>query len=75
MWGTCILVLVSLADPDVPIIDSCNLGAPRSILEQHTSRVKVHRTVKSRMDAAPPEGKKERYSPRAHLDVEPTWID
>jgi len=53
-----------------------NFGKQRFIPKQQTWGVKVHRTVKSRMDAAPPEGKKKKkYSPKPYLAVEPTWID
>lgn len=66
-------VYVSSLNADILL--SCNLGAPRFIPKQHTSGVKVHRTVKSRMEAAPPNGQKKRYSPKARLAIEPTWID
>ncbi|KAG6829309.1 hypothetical protein H0H92_004987 [Tricholoma furcatifolium] len=52
-----------------------NLANPRFIPKQHTRGVKVHRSVKLRMDAKPPEGHKHRYKPKAHLAVEPIWID
>ncbi|GLB38791.1 putative uncharacterized alpha/beta hydrolase domain (DUF2235) [Lyophyllum shimeji] len=56
---------------------SANLAKPRFIPKQRTSGVKVHRTVKLRMEANPPkESKKQKkYKPKAHLSVEPTWID
>ena len=74
-----VLVLVSLTDADVPIIDSCNCGRPRYIPKpQHSSggqvpstvKIKVHRTVKIRMEAAAPKGKKEKYEPKARILVD-----
>ena len=62
---------------DDPLICRSNLARPRLIPNQANNGVKVHRSVKLRMEAeyedARRKGKK--YSPRAHLDVEPTWID
>ncbi|KAG6866325.1 hypothetical protein C0991_005792 [Blastosporella zonata] len=52
-----------------------NLANPRFIPKQHSNGVKVHRSVKLRMDAQSPPGHKCKYSPRAHFSVEPTWID
>ncbi|KAF8074124.1 hypothetical protein FPV67DRAFT_1480849 [Lyophyllum atratum] len=53
---------------------SSNMAKPRFIPKQHGNGVNVHRTVKLRMDAKPP-GESKKYQPRAHLAVEPTWID
>lgn len=54
-----------------------NMARPRFIPKQAKNGVKVHRSVKLRMEAeyedARRKGKK--YSPRAHFHVEPTWID
>lgn len=60
---------VSFTDAEVWIIDSWNLGRPRYLIRPHEDcklsggkshgavRVRVHRTVKIRMDAAPLEKK------------------
>ena len=59
-----------------PLICRSNLARPRFIPKQKNG-VKVHRSVKLRMEAeyedARRKGKK--YSPRAYIQVEPTWID
>ncbi|RDB14791.1 hypothetical protein Hypma_016547 [Hypsizygus marmoreus] len=54
-----------------------NFARPRFIPKQHSNGVKVHRTVKQRMEAHPPHylTKKTRYTPQARLAVEPIWID
>ncbi|KAG6820254.1 hypothetical protein H0H93_003262 [Arthromyces matolae] len=52
-----------------------NMAHPRFIPKQHSNGVRVHRTVKLRMDAQPSHGHKSKYKPKAHLAVEPTWID
>lgn len=44
-----------------------NLGSARHIPKQRTNGVKVHRSVKLRMDAG--------YKPAAKWDVEPIWVD
>jgi hypothetical protein len=57
-------------------LDRSNLARPRFIPKQIKNGVKVHRSVKIRMDAQYQDEKKgERYRPKAHLRVEPTWID
>ncbi|KAK7062837.1 hypothetical protein VNI00_000332 [Paramarasmius palmivorus] len=51
-----------------------NLARPRFIPKQKSNGVKVHRSVKARMEASREwDGKK--YVPRANLSVEPTWVD
>ncbi|PFH47920.1 hypothetical protein AMATHDRAFT_6302 [Amanita thiersii Skay4041] len=50
-----------------------NMGKSRFIPKQHTWGVKVHRSVKIRMDSQHKSGKK--YKPKANFHVEPTWID
>jgi hypothetical protein len=50
-----------------------NMGRQRFIPKQHTCGVKVHRSVKLRMEAEVKNGTK--YRPKAKLTVEPTWID
>ncbi|KAG6887987.1 hypothetical protein C0995_011182 [Termitomyces sp. Mi166 len=52
-----------------------NMATPRLIPRQHDNGVNVHRTVKLRMRAQPATGHKNRYTPKAHLTVEPTWVD
>ncbi|XP_006462906.1 hypothetical protein AGABI2DRAFT_224560 [Agaricus bisporus var. bisporus H97] len=54
-----------------------NLARPRFIPKQITHGVKVHRSVKMRMDAEYEDERKKgkRYKPKAHLRVEPIWID
>ncbi|KAG6896290.1 hypothetical protein C0992_009315 [Termitomyces sp. T32_za158] len=52
-----------------------NMASPRFIPKQHSNGVKVHRTVQFRMQAQPAPGHKKRYTPKAKLAVEPTWID
>jgi len=58
---------------------SINHAKPRFIPKQSTNGVKVHRSVKIRMEAEYENEDKRRkgvrYEPRAHLRVEPTWID
>lgn len=41
---------------------------------QHSSGVKVHRSVKLRQGAQY-KRKEDKYEPQANLDVEPQWID
>lgn len=48
-----------------------NLGRPRFIPKQALRGVKVHRSVKMRMEA---EGSS-RYKPKAKLAVDPIWVD
>ena len=54
-----------------------NFGRPREVPEeaQKEQGIKVHRTVKMRMDAAPSPGSSKRYTPRVKFFVEPTWVD
>jgi len=53
-----------------------NLAEPRFIPKQRSNGVKVHRTVKQRMEANPPKGSKKKYRPKSlNPEVEPTWID
>jgi hypothetical protein len=52
---------------------SMNLGRGRPVPGQKGVGVKVHRTVKLRMEA---DGLEEgKYRPKAKLEVEPTWVD
>lgn len=51
-----------------------NFGRARVIPRQKRYGIKVHRSVKVRMDAGDNvEGGK--YAPRAKWKVEPTWVD
>ena len=51
-----------------------NLGWGRRIPEQSTNGVRVHRSVKTRMDAEYKDGRK--YWPKADLDLKyVTWVD
>jgi uncharacterized protein (DUF2235 family) len=50
-----------------------NFGGPRIIPKQHQIGVKVHRSVKIRMEA-PELFKDKKYMPAAKLDIEPVWI-
>jgi hypothetical protein len=52
---------------------SVNFGRGRPVPGQKRVGVKVHRTVKTRMDADGLEGG--RYRPKAKLEVEPIWVD
>ena len=54
-----------------------NMARPRFIPKQAKNGVKVHRSVKLRMEAEYEDARRkgEKYSPRAHFHVEPTWID
>jgi len=47
-----------------------NLGRPRVHPGQKTTGIKVHRSVKTRMEA-----KHLEYKPRLQFDVEPDWVD
>jgi hypothetical protein len=49
------------------------MGGPRIIPKQQKIGVKVHRSVKIRMEA---DGlfKDRKYTPAAKLDVEPVWV-
>jgi uncharacterized protein (DUF2235 family) len=48
-----------------------NLGRPRVIPKQVVRGVKVHRSVKMRMEAGGPR----KYAPKAKFSVDPTWVD
>lgn len=48
-----------------------SVGNPRRIPRQHTSGIKVHRSVKMRMEAETGN----RYHPKAAFTVDPTWVD
>ncbi|KAJ8584078.1 hypothetical protein M405DRAFT_798490 [Rhizopogon salebrosus TDB-379] len=50
-----------------------NMGGGRHVPRQHKVGVKVHRSVKIRMEADGLEGGK--YWPKAKLRVEPQWVD
>ncbi|KAG2037507.1 hypothetical protein BDR03DRAFT_956764 [Suillus americanus] len=50
-----------------------NMGHGRHVQRQHQDGVKVHRSVKIRMEADHLKGGK--YSPKAKLKVEPKWVD
>ncbi|KAG6828485.1 hypothetical protein H0H87_001826 [Tephrocybe sp. NHM501043] len=52
-----------------------NLANPRFIPKQHKNGVRVHRSVKLRMEARPPPGHHCKYEPKTNFSVEPTWID
>ena len=55
-----------------------NAGRPRVIPDQQVNGLKVHRSVKMRMEAEFEDDKKHRkggkYTPRAKFEVNPTWI-
>ena len=59
------------------LICRSNMARPRFIPKQAKNGVKVHRSVKLRMEAEYEDARRkgEKYSPRAHFHVEPTWID
>ena len=61
-------------DLNPKLFDRFNLGQGRDIPRQHSRGVKVHRSVKLRMEAKF-ERKEDKYEPQANLDVEPHWID
>lgn len=54
-----------------------NLGRARTIPDQTQNGVKVHRTVKIRMDAGAGGGffKDKGYVPAVEFEVEPSWVD
>jgi len=54
-----------------------NLARPRFIPKQVKNGVKVHRSVKIRMEAEHEDEKKKgkKYKPKSRLRVEPAWID
>lgn len=54
-----------------PCNTSVNRGKGRHVPRQ-TAGVDVHRTVKIRMES---EALREKYQPKAKLEVEPTWVD
>ncbi|PBK59689.1 hypothetical protein ARMSODRAFT_1071279 [Armillaria solidipes] len=51
-----------------------NLARPR-IIPKQSSGVKVHRSVRLRMDAFHEHNPQKKYKPKAHLAVTPTWVD
>lgn len=72
--GYVILVLpVHIGKANVPF-DSVNMGKARFIPKQHSRGVKIHRSVKLRMEAQC-KGKKNKYKPKPNICIEPTWID
>jgi hypothetical protein len=66
-------VLCHFIVPSHDSVHSPGLAPSRRIQDEHHERVKVHRTVKTRMEASYPKGypKSKRYSPKAHVKVEP----
>jgi hypothetical protein len=72
--GTWIVTLVAGSLRSLSLdFRSINFGGPRTIPKQKKIGVKVHRSVKIRMQA---EGlfKDKKYAPAAKLDVEPEWV-
>jgi hypothetical protein len=59
---------------DISMVPSSNMGRPRFIPAQHVNGVKIHRSVKTRMEAGCPPGC-QKYTPRPDIRVDPTWID
>lgn len=51
------------------------MGRGRHIPLQRKNGVKIHRSVKIRMDAQGVPGVKDRYIPKSKLKVDPTWVD
>ncbi len=56
------------------MFSSLNLARPRFIPKQ-SSGVKVHRSVRMRMDAFHEHNPEKKYKPKAHFAVTPTWVD
>jgi len=52
-----------------------NMGRPRHVAMQKKSGIKIHRSVKIRMEAQGIVGQKGKYSPKVELRVQPTWVD
>ena len=52
-----------------------NMGRPRYVALQKKNGIKIHRSVKIRMEAEGIVGVKEKYLPRVNIKVEPTWVD
>jgi len=56
-----------------------NMAQPRCIPKQRTNGLKVHRSVKLRMEAEFEDEKRrskgKKYIPKPHFKVELTWID
>ena len=52
-----------------------NMGRPRYVAMQRKNGIKIHRSVKIRMEAQGIVGVKEKYSPKVELRVQPTWVD
>jgi hypothetical protein len=77
-WVGCFLsALLLVGVMMILLICRSNLARPRFIPKQATNGVKVHRSVKLRMEAEYEDAREkgEKYDPRAHFHVEPTWID
>lgn len=51
-----------------------NLARPR-IIPKQSNGVKVHRSVRMRMEAFHEHNPQKRYKPKAHLRVTPIWVD
>jgi hypothetical protein len=60
----------------IDAVHSSNLACPREIPDARGDGVKIHRTVKMRMEARYPKGYPEgkKYSPKPHIKVAPTWV-
>ncbi|KAL0961236.1 hypothetical protein HGRIS_006201 [Hohenbuehelia grisea] len=64
--------------PELNVIRSANRARSRIIPKQKHNGVKVHRSVKMRMEMhheSKNPKKQKKYTPRARLHVEPTWVD
>ena len=60
-----------------PPLIRVNMGRPRHVAMQKKSGIKIHRSVKLRMEALGLDGMKEgeKYSPKVEIRVTPTWVD
>ena len=68
-------IMLILCELLIRLLCSVNFGGPRVIPGQQELGVKVHRTVKTRMDAPDPELFKDKgYKPAAKVDIEPIWV-
>jgi hypothetical protein len=79
-WGWWILELLPLKQTYQRLDDKWitwygwNMGAGRTIPHQSENGVRVHRSVKTRLDAQYQDGSK--YKPKANLDLKyVTWVD
>jgi hypothetical protein len=63
--------------PPFFVIIRVNRGGPRHVAMQTKNGIKVHRSVKIRMEAQGIDGvkEKEKYKPKVNFKVEPTWVD